>query len=199
LLAPWQVFLSGIVLGFSIAAPPGPINATAAYQATKSWLDGWSTLLGGTTADGIFFLLTYFGATALVASGEVKEILFLIGGVFMLYLAFSTLRGAKRQPQESGASRRRGPYLTGLTLGLTNPFQLAWWIAVGIGMVTTFGLSIVYGFFTGIIMWTLLFSSLVRAGVSRYREVYPYLVYISGAILAVFGVWFLFSALSSIL
>ncbi|MDA4133092.1 MAG: LysE family translocator, partial [Thaumarchaeota archaeon] len=66
-------------------------------------------------------------------------------------------------------------------------------------MISTFGLNIIFGFFAGIITWTLLYSTLLRAGISRYREVYPYLVYASGAILVVFGVWFLFTAVSSLL
>jgi threonine/homoserine/homoserine lactone efflux protein len=196
MLESWAVFLSGVLLGISIAAPPGPVNAAAAYQVTRSWFSGWAVLLGATTADAIFFLLTYFGFTSLIASAEVRNTLFLVGGFFMLYLAVVTLRSARKEPREQRRSGR--PYFLGLTIGLTNPFQLAWWIAVGIGMISTFGLSIVFGFFTGIIAWTLAFSSLLRAGMSRYREVYPYVVYASGAVLLLFGVWFLFSALSSL-
>lgn len=195
MLETWQVFLSGVLLGISIAVPPGPVNAAAAYQVTKSWFSGWSTLLGATTADAIFFLLTYFGFTALLAFGEVREILFAVGGVFMLYLAYATLR---TKGQEQAKERSGRPYLLGLTIGLSNPFQLAWWIAVGIGMISTFGLSIFSGFFTGIVAWTLAYSTLLRAGVTRYRRVYPYIVYASGIVLLAFGLWFLFSAVSSL-
>ena len=61
LLDSWETFLSGLVLGFSIAAPPGPVNATAAFHVAGHGISGWSVELGGTTADGIFFLLTYTG------------------------------------------------------------------------------------------------------------------------------------------
>lgn len=196
MLEGWQVFLSGVLLGMSIAAPPGPVNATAAYQTTRSWFSGWSTLLGATTADALFFLLTYFGLTALIASGEVRDVLFLAGGAFMLYLAIATLRKAKQPPRETNRTGR--PYFLGLTIGLSNPFQLAWWFSVGIGMISTFGPSIIFGFFTGILAWTLLFSSLLRAGVNRYREAYPYIAYASGLVLLGFGAWFLFSAASSL-
>jgi threonine/homoserine/homoserine lactone efflux protein len=197
MLAAWQVFISGAILGLSIAAPPGPANAAAAYQATRSWWAGWTTLLGATTADGIFFLLTYFGLTALVSSGEVRNALFAVGGLFMFYLAFSTLKNARKSPGLSASRADRVPYLLGLTIGLTSPFQLAWWIAVGVGMVTRFGGSIVAGFFTGIVAWTLFFSTLVHEGVSRYARVYPVLVGVSGVILLAFGGWFLYSAISS--
>ena len=196
MLESWQVFLTGVVLGISIAAPPGPVNAATAYQVTRSWMAGWATLLGATTADAIFFVLTYYGVTSLVVSGYVRNLLFVAGGCLMFYLAYATLRSAGRPPQEQKKSGR--PYLLGLTVGLSNPFQLGWWLAVGVGMVTTFGFSIVFGFFAGIVAWTLLFASLLREGVTRYKTVYPYVVYASGLILLGFGVWFLFTALSSL-
>jgi threonine/homoserine/homoserine lactone efflux protein len=198
MLASWQVFLTGAVLGVSIAAPPGPVNAAAAYQVTKSWLAGWMTMLGATTADGVFFILTYLGLTALIASGEARDILFVVGGALMLYLSYSTLRKAKHVPGKGPVRTGKYPYFLGLTMGLTNPFQLAWWIAVGVGMISTFGLSIVAGFFAGILVWTLFFSGLLRAGVSRYRTAYPVLAYASGAILLGFAVWFLYAAISSL-
>lgn len=198
MLASWQVFLTGAVLGLSIAAPPGPVNAAAAYQVTKSWLAGWLTLLGATTADGIFFLLTYFGLTALISSGEVRNILFVVGGFLMLYLAYSTLKKAKRRVQAGSAKAGRFPYFLGLSIGLTSPFQIAWWVAVGVGMISSFGLSIFVGFFAGILLWTLCYSTLLHAGVSRYSRIYPVLVYVSGAILLGFGVWFLYTAISAL-
>ncbi len=198
MLETWQIFLTGAVLGVSIAAPPGPVNAAATYQVTKSWMAGWLTLLGATTADAIFFVLTYFGLTSLVASGEARDLLFVVGGVFMLYIAYSTLRRAKVKQASGPVRGGRFPYLLGLTIGLTNPFQLAWWIAVGIGMISTFGLSIVAGFFVGILAWTLFFSTILRAGLARYQRIYPVLVYVSGAILILFGLWFLYSAISSL-
>jgi threonine/homoserine/homoserine lactone efflux protein len=198
LLESWQIFLTGAVLGVSIAAPPGPVNAAATYQVTKSWLAAWLTLLGATTADAIFFVLTYFGLTSLIASGEARDLLFVAGGVFMLYIAYSTLRRARVKQALGPTSGSRTPYLLGLTIGLTNPFQLAWWIAVGVGMISTFGLSIVAGFFAGIIAWTLFFSTILREGLTRYHRIYPVLVYVSGGILVLFGLWFLYSAISSL-
>ena len=198
MLAGWQIFLTGAVLGVSIAAPPGPVNAAAAFQVTRSWLAGWLTLLGATTADGVFFFLTYLGVTALIASSEARDLLFVLGGVLMLYLAMSTLSKAKILPGKVPSRGGRLPYLLGLTIGLTNPFQLAWWIVVGVGMISHFGLGIILGFFSGILAWTIFFSALLREGVSRYQRVYPILAYGSGAILFVFGVWFLYTAISAL-
>jgi len=196
-LASWQVFITGAVLGISIAAPPGPVNAAAAYQVTRSWLAGWATLLGATTADAIFFLLTYYGVTGLVVLDNVRNLLFVLGGCLMFYLAYATLRNFRKEPQEQ--KRYGRPYLLGLTIGLSNPFQLAWWIAVGIGMVATFGSSIIFGFFTGILAWTILFATLLRKSIERYRSMHPFVIYASGLVLLVFGVWLLLTGLLSLL
>jgi threonine/homoserine/homoserine lactone efflux protein len=190
----WQIFVSGVVLGMTIAAPPGPVNATAAQQASRSWLSSWLVLFGATTADGIFFILTYYGLTSFIVSDEAKEALFLVGGALMLYLAYATLRNARR-PLESRRRRNGYPYLLGLSIGISNPFQLAWWVSVGIGMISTFGLSIVVGFFSGIVAWTLIFATLLHVSITRYERAYQVVVYLSGVILAGFGVWFVLAAI----
>jgi len=190
----WEFFASGVVLGITIAAPPGPVNAMAAQQASKSWLSSWLVLLGATTADGFFFVLTYFGLTELIASSEVKEALFLAGGVIMLWLAYLTIRSAGK-PLQSSKKRTGYSYALGFTIGISNPFQIAWWVTVGVGMIATFGLSIVGGFFTGIVCWTLSFATLLHESVKRYERAYAYVVYASGAILVGFGIWFVYSAI----
>ncbi|HUI01860.1 MAG TPA: LysE family transporter [Nitrososphaerales archaeon] len=197
------VLLTGTALGFSIAAPPGPVTALAVQQvAARSWLAGWMVLLGATASDGVFFVLTYYGVTRIVTAGE-RSWLFVLGGILMLYLAASILRGARRKGAAPGPAPRRWtsleriPFLMGLGIGLTNPFQLGWWVAIGAGMVSDFGASIAVGFFIGIVSWTIIVSSLVHAGVRRYERLAPFVAYAAGTIMAAFAVWFLGIGLSS--
>jgi threonine/homoserine/homoserine lactone efflux protein len=183
----------------SIAAPPGPVTALAAQQAvSRSWLAGWFVLLGATVADGVFFALTFYGVARLVTPGE-QRLLFVIGGALMLYLASSILKATRRRTVVS-ASRpgrwssswmRRFPFLMGLSMGLTNPYQLGWWVAIGAGMVAEFGGSVAVGFFVGILAWTVVFSALVHTGVRRYERLAPLIAYGSAALMAGFGLWFL--------
>jgi len=133
----FQILLSGVALGFSIAAPPGPVMALAAQKvASRSWLSGWLVLLGATVADGIFFALTFYGVTRFV-SPPLRSLLFTVGGALMVYLAVSIARNAGRLNSGATFSRPtrwsssgRSPFLLGLSIGLTNPFQLGWWVAV---------------------------------------------------------------------
>lgn len=193
-----QVLLTGVALGVSIAAPPGPVAALSAQQVvSRSWLSGWLVLLGATVADGVFFVLTFYGLARFVTP-TFRSLLFVFGGVLMLYLAISTVRNARKRQIGASPPRRgrwamsgRSPFLLGLSIGLTNPFQLGWWIAIGAGMVATFGSSIAAGFFIGILAWTLIFSAIVHAGVTRYERVAPLIAYGSAIIMVCFGVWFL--------
>jgi threonine/homoserine/homoserine lactone efflux protein len=191
------VLLTGAALGVSIAAPPGPVAALAAQQVvSRSWLSGWLVLFGATVADGIFFALTFYGLARFVTPA-IRDLLLIVGGVLMLYLAFSTVRNVGRPKEDTSPLRsrwavsQRSPFLLGLSIGLTNPFQLGWWIAIGAGMVATFGSSIAAGFFLGILAWTMIFSAIVHAGVTRYERVTPLIAYGSAAIMTGFGVWFL--------
>ena len=201
-----QIFLSGAALGFSIAAPPGPVSALSAQQvASRSWAAGWLLMLGATAADGIFFVLTYYGVARLVTAEE-RGVLFVVGGALLLYLALATVRRAVRLPwgSLSGSSRwtsspvRRSPFLLGLSVGLTNPYQLAWWVAVGAGMVADFGGTVAIGFFVGIVSWTLAFTTLVHAGVRRYQRLAPAIAYASAAIMVGFAAWFLVEGLLTV-
>jgi threonine/homoserine/homoserine lactone efflux protein len=201
-----QILLTGVVLGFSIAAPPGPVTAfSTQLVVSRSWLSGWLVMLGATVADGVFFVLTYYGVARLVTPEE-RGVLFVLGGLLMLYLAFSTVRTAGRRgatplpPRSSrwsSSAMGRSPFLLGLSIGLTNPYQLGWWVAVGAGMVSDFGASVAAGFFVGIVLWTLFVTALVHEGVRRYQRLAPFIAYASAAIMVGFGAWFLVVGLST--
>lgn len=82
-------------------------------------------------------------------------------------------------------------------MGLTNPYQLGWWIAIGASMIADYGLSIAWGFFAGIIAWTLILTATVHAGVRRYQRLAPIIAALSAVLMAAFGVWFLVVGLST--
>ncbi|MDG6966925.1 MAG: LysE family transporter [Nitrososphaerota archaeon] len=198
-----QTLAAGIALGFSIAAPPGPVTALSVQRAaSRSWFSGWLVSLGATVADGAFFAVTYLGMGRLL-SAELRGALFVPGGVLMLYLALST---ARRTAARAGAppdvprgqSWTRSPFLAGLSMGLTNPYQLGWWVAVGGGMVSEYGGGIAAGFFAGIFIWTLALAVAVHASARRYRLVAPYVSYASAALMGCFGAWFLWSGLTAV-
>ena len=166
-------FLQGLILGFSIAAPVGPIGVLCIRQTLEHGLrTGLLTGLGAATADMLYGAVAAFGVTfvsdALLAS---QFWLRLAGGSFLLYLG---LRTFLRQPQtmlEPAENRPyRTAYLTTFALTLTNPVTILAFAAIIAGLgPPRFGgngyqsaLLLVLGVFLGSSGWWLLLSSAVN-------------------------------------
>ncbi len=171
-----NVFLQGLVLGFSIAAPVGPIGVlcirrTLADGRIKGLLSG----LGAATADALYGSIAALGLTAI--SGVLVDQQFwmrLIGGLFLLYLGIQTFRA---RPAEKAATSQPGglfsAYLSTFFLTVTNPMTILSFAAVFAGLGLGQGksdyasaASLVLGVFLGSAAWWLLLSQ----GVGLFRE-----------------------------
>lgn len=130
----------GFVLGWSVAWPPGPINAEMLRRGLAHGFGAaFAVGLGACSGDALWALAVALGAGLLIGSGARWA---LLGGssVLLLVLAALYLRGAwqawRAARRESGValpqrpSSVRGSYLLGLTMALTSPWNLAFWLAV---------------------------------------------------------------------
>ena len=167
------VLIKGIVMGFSIAAPVGPI-ALLCIQRTLSqgpWA-GLATGLGAATADGIYGLTAGLGLSALSALFLDHRLgLQIVGGIFLCWLG---IRGMKTPAGEgeteespSGAAASRNlasAYLTTLGLTLTNPMTLMAFAAVFSALGQTrpgAALTLSGGVFLGSGLWWLLLALVI--------------------------------------
>jgi threonine/homoserine/homoserine lactone efflux protein len=176
-------FLRGLLIGFSIAAPVGPIGVLCIRRTLADGrLAGLASGLGAATADAFYGSLAGFGLT-LVANFLVSQQtwLRLVGGLFLLYLGVKTFLSQPAadsgQPTHTRSRGLWGAYLSTLLLTLTNPLTILSFAAIfaGLGLVETGGnpLSagiLVLGVFSGSAAWWLLLSggvSLLRAKVTN--------------------------------
>ncbi len=191
-------FLRGLLLGFSIAAPVGPIGLLCIRRtlADGRWF-GLASGLGAATADALYGSVAAFGLAA-VSSVLVNQQgwLRLVGGLFLLYLGVRTFL-AKPDSQEAAAQGRglAGAYFSTFLLTLTNPLTIlsftAMFAGLGFGGAQTGWLQalwLVVGVFTGSALWWLLLSG----GVGLLRERFSpaamaWVNRFSGAIIAGFG------------
>ena len=132
-------YLLGIVLGLSLAGPPGAVNSVIANESLKSKLHGTSVGAGAMSADFTLFLIVY-SLKSYINTGILKFI-YIIGGLFMLYLGFAILRS--RMPSKT----KRGNYFIGLSMGLTNPFQILWWLTAGFFLLKELSIFSIAGLF----------------------------------------------------
>src|SRR5258708_33925860 len=107
----FSVFLRGLLIGFSIAAPVGPIGLlcirrTLADGRTVGFVSG----LGAATADAFYGAVAGFGLTAVSgALGQGQTPLRLGGGAFLRYLrvrAFLRRPGPARPAAGAGGPPR---------------------------------------------------------------------------------------------
>src|SRR5947207_15333568 len=87
-----QFMFKGIIIGFSIAAPVGPIGVLCIRRSLAEGRQmGLVTGLGAATADAVYGCVAGFGLTA-VSSFLVGQKVWLgfVGGLFLCYLGIRT-------------------------------------------------------------------------------------------------------------
>ena len=133
----------GFVLGFTIAAAVGPISLLVIRRTlAEGRLYGLVSGLGVATADATYGAIAAFGLGALTdALVNARQVLGLVGGAFLLWLAWQTIRST---PTEAAAvtTRRRGyagAYLSILGLTMANPMTILSFGALFAGLGVTRG------------------------------------------------------------
>lgn len=167
------LLVRGFVLGFTIAAAVGPISLLCIRRTlAEGRLVGLVSGLGVATADATYGAIAAFGVTAvtdLLVDG--RRVLGLVGGLFLLWLAWRTFRAVPGEAARADGSRRRGlpgAYLSTLGLTLTNPMTILSFAALFVGLGVTGGDAtgatlLTAGVFAGSAAWWVILVGLVGA------------------------------------
>lgn len=201
----FSLLLKGLVMGFSIAAPVGPVGLLCIRRTlAKGRLSGLVSGLGAASADGLYGLLAGLGIGALaewLVSGQTW--LRLGGGILLILLGLQTFFSQPAQTPASASSRGLlGDYFSALALTLSNPLTILSFAAVfaSLGLSSQGAYSravagLVTGVFCGSAAWWLLLSGAV--GLLRER-ITPlqmrWVNRVSGLLIFAFGTWTVISA-----
>jgi len=195
------LFIKGLIIGFAIAAPVGPIGVLCIQRSLHDGFKiGLMTGLGAAFADGTYGMIAGFGLTALSSFliGNSTWIR-LFGGLFLLYLGIKLFFTS---PQEKSAGHPdRSPWHafgTTFLLTLTNPVTILSFIAIfaGLGLAQTsydymHAIILVLGITIGSAVWWLLLSGGVafilhhRLSPTVMRNINRF----SGLIIFIFGIF----------
>ena len=169
--------IKGVVIGFSIAAPVGPIGILCIRRTlAEGRVSGLVTGLGAATADALYGAAAGFGLTSLSLFLMAQQLwLRLVGGVFLLYLGIRTFLA--RPAEESAPTKAAslpGAFASTFLLTLANPMTILSFAAIfaGLGIASTGGshtaaAMLVLGVFLGSAFWWLILST--GLGISRSR------------------------------
>ncbi|HEX2022316.1 MAG TPA: LysE family transporter [Candidatus Thermoplasmatota archaeon] len=179
--------LAGVLLAWSLAAPPGPANALiAALASQRGFAAGWVAGLGAVTGDLVMFALMGLGALAVLAAVPWLDVgLGGAGAILMAYFAWEAWRSARRP--DAPVADLRGGYARSFVTVVTSPFNWAWWVSVGASLFVELGWGIVVGFFAGLVAWTIFWAALARAGAARVARFKEAVAYASAAVLVFFA------------
>jgi threonine/homoserine/homoserine lactone efflux protein len=202
-----NIVLKGLIIGFSIAAPVGPIGVLCIRRTLlQGRIAGFLSGLGAASADALYGCVAGFGLTFMANFLLDQQLWFsLIGGAFLGYLGVKTFFS---QTSETATTVHRaswlGAYGSTFLLTLTNPATILSFAAIfaGLGLANSShnyleATLLVLGVFAGSALWWLLLSG----GVSLFRtRLTPawlgWVNRISGVIIAGFGLVILLSLLA---
>lgn len=197
--------LRGVVMGFAIAAPVGPIGMLCIRRTLADGrAAGLSSGLGAATADAFYGFVAAFGLTFisnLLIGGELW--LRLVGGLFLGYLGIKTfLARPAEHAARAGGSSLLGFYASTFVLTITNPATILSFATIFAGVGVAGGdyitaSALVLGVFLGSALWWLLLSGGV--GLLRNRvgpQLLRWVNRLSGALLVAFALVIMLSLLA---
>ena len=199
--------LRGFVLGFTIAAAVGPISLLVIRRTlAEGQLYGLVSGLGVATADATYGAIAAFGLAAITdALVNARQVLGLVGGVFLLWLAWQTVRSTPTEAAIVTARRRgyAGAYLSILGLTLANPMTILSFGALFAGLGVTSGATgdaalVVLGVLLGSTTWWVVLTTVVGALRTRVTPRWIHRInFVSGVVIGAFAVVAIAAALSA--
>ena len=173
-----ELLIKGIIIGFSIAAPVGPIGILCIRRTLASGrLHGFVSGLGAATADAVYGVIAGLGLAVVMRYLEEHSLWFqLAGGLFLCYLGIRTALAAVVQLSSAAGKSVASlwsDYASTFALTMANPMTIMSFILVfsGLGLSDSEHsaaerLIVVGGVFAGSLAWW----TLLAAGVGAMRR-----------------------------
>ena len=197
-------FIQGLLLGFTAAASPGPLQA---YFLSQTMQVGWRRTLPSSLAplisDAPIILLVLFVLTR--TPDSVLRIIRIGGGFFLLYLAASSLISYRRRRPDASAPSQpmHTSILKAALTNILNPNPYIFWgIVAGPILLSawrqsaTFGASFLVGFYGTLVGGFLLLITIFAAGRRFVPRLNSSLSLLAILALTVFGIFQLYSGLT---
>ncbi|MBU9714074.1 LysE family transporter [Evansella tamaricis] len=198
-----SIFFTYIILGLSLAAPIGPINAAQIDRGIKhGFFSSWLVGLGATVADVFYMLLVFFGVYHLIELPFVQSFLWLFGFFVLVYTGIESLSGTNQislDHQKNMRETKSKSFFAGFFMSLFNPLTILFWLGIFGSIlaktVTTYDTShiILYSsaIFIGITVWDITMATLASS-LRKFLTVklLKVITVLSGLSLIAFGIYF---------
>jgi threonine/homoserine/homoserine lactone efflux protein len=149
-------FLRGLPFGLTAAVMPGPYQLFLFSEAAKhGWRKTWPLAFVPLLSDGPVILIVF--AILSQVPDWFLTILKIVGGLFILYLAYGAFRASNQQLELSETKSTQG-ILKGVVMNFFNPNPWIFWSLTGVPILlegarqaVSHGVSFIVGFYAAMI------------------------------------------------
>lgn len=204
-----SVFLSYMILGFSLSAPIGPINAAQLDKGIKNgFWHSWMFGVGAVFADIFYMILVYLGVVHFLSTPFMQTFLWLFGAFVLIYTGFESIMNASKITISSARSEDSIPktMFSGFIMSVSNPMTILFWLGIygsilvkaaaddnSSGHIFLYSLAVI----AGVVLWDL-FMAALGSFFRKYlsQRGLSIISIISGVSLIAFGIYFGIRALT---
>lgn len=203
-----NVFLSYILLGLSLAAPIGPINAAQIDRGIRNgFMHAWLIGVGAVVADAVYMLVVYIGVVQFLEMSFMKTFLWLFGCFVLIYTGVETLLNASKLNFDYKRSKERlvKSFFSGFFMSISNPLTILFWLGIYGSVLAKTAASyessqlILYSsaIFMGLLIWDIMMAG-ISSNFRKYltTRLLIGISLLSGASLIGFGIYFGFQAMT---
>ncbi len=206
-----SILVSYIILGFTLAAPIGPVNSARLDKGIKNgFWHAWIVGVGSMIADGIFMFMVYVGMVQFLGVPIVQIFLWLFGGFILIYSGLESIKNANTLTLSYSRNKESlfKCFLTGFFMSITSPLSILFWLGIYGSVLAktaqTHGTEslLIYSsmIFLGLTFWDVFIATLT-IGFRRLLNVKSLITIsvISGASLIGFGLYFGYQGIDAVL
>lgn len=126
-------FISYVLLGISLSAPIGPVNAAQLDKGIRGgFFHAWLVGIGALVADILYMLLVYFGVVHFLNTPFMKTFLWLFGFFILTYTGIDSLKEAGKVELDEmrGGEPLMKSLLSGFMMSVSNPLSILFWLGI---------------------------------------------------------------------
>ena len=207
----FEVFIKSLLIGYSGAIMPGSLFTYTINKSIKHGaISGLLISLGHVLLEFFIVMLILFGFARFLGAQIAISIIGIIGGVILIYLAFSMLRDVYQNKLQFNiqSDQKNSNYgnmvVAGAAISAFNPGFIFWWVVVGLGLTmsayTLYGITGVIVFYIGHICADITFYCFLSTLISKTRsfismKLYKGIVIVMALFLMFMGVSFFYNSL----
>lgn len=128
-----SLFLSYVILGLTLAAPIGPVNAAQLDRGIKhGFLHSWLVGIGAMLADVVYMLVVYLGLVSFIDTPIVQTFLWIFGAFVLIYTGVESMisAGSIHIQNLRSCEPLYKAFFSGFMMSLTNPLTILFWLGI---------------------------------------------------------------------